>query len=275
MADLAATADAPLTRLHRGYFAAVGLFAIWVGLWGYFVPTKVDRAIPWLVPPLHARFLGSMYLSGTILLFGSLFARQRSQVSIALVMAYVWTGMLGIVSFIHFDEFDFSFGRVWFWFFAYVVYPIVGLGLSIPHRAELASVRRGHQIPATLRRWMAVQAALCMTLAGLLFVAPTAMSERWPWAITTLLAQIYSGPFLAYGIGSLLVSRHPAWEEARIPMLSIAVFAALVLTASFIHRDLFEARSFSAILWFGGFSMAVVFMVYALAGSVERRGTRL
>ena len=45
-----------VTRGQKMYFAAVGLLALWVGIWGYFIPTQVDKAIPWLVPPLHARF---------------------------------------------------------------------------------------------------------------------------------------------------------------------------------------------------------------------------
>ena len=56
-----------LTTVSRGervYFAAVGLLALWVGVWGFLIPGQVDKALPFLVPPLHARFLGAMYLSG-------------------------------------------------------------------------------------------------------------------------------------------------------------------------------------------------------------------
>src|SRR5687767_6939157 len=59
-----------VTRGQRIYFGAVGLLALWVGIWGYFIPGQVDKAIPWLVPPLHARFLGAMYLSGTAFMIG-------------------------------------------------------------------------------------------------------------------------------------------------------------------------------------------------------------
>ena len=55
---------AGVTRGERIYFAAVGVLALWVGFWGYFVPSEVERAIPFSVPPLHARFLGAVYLSG-------------------------------------------------------------------------------------------------------------------------------------------------------------------------------------------------------------------
>ena len=71
-----------VTRGQRIYFAAVGLLALWVGIWGYFIPGRVDQAIPWLVPPLHARFLGAMYLSGTAFMVGSILARYYAEVRV-------------------------------------------------------------------------------------------------------------------------------------------------------------------------------------------------
>jgi hypothetical protein len=124
-----ATADPPLRPGHRLYFAAVGVLALWVGAWGYFVPLQVDRAIPWLVPPMHARFLGSMYLSGTTFMLGCLLARHWSEVRAIVPVIAVWTGMLLVVSLFYLDQFDFSRTQVWIWFGAYLVYPLMALGL--------------------------------------------------------------------------------------------------------------------------------------------------
>ena len=62
---------ASITWPQRLYFAAVATLALWVGLWGTLAPTRMDVAIPWLVPPLHARFLGAMYLSGATFMVGA------------------------------------------------------------------------------------------------------------------------------------------------------------------------------------------------------------
>src|SRR5689334_2838620 len=70
---------------HRAYFAAVGLFAAWVGFWGYAAPAQVARALPWTVPPMHARFIASMYLAGMLAMFLSLVARQAAAVRIPLI----------------------------------------------------------------------------------------------------------------------------------------------------------------------------------------------
>src|SRR3712207_5496311 len=69
----------PITRGQRIYFAAVGAFAMLVGVWGYFLPSRIDQVIPWLLPPLHARFLGAMYLSGATFMLGCFLARRYAE----------------------------------------------------------------------------------------------------------------------------------------------------------------------------------------------------
>ena len=81
-----------VTRNQKIYFAAVGLLALWVGVWGYFIPDHVDKAIPWLVPPLHARFIGAIYLSGVIIMGSSMMARYYAEVRVAVFMIGLWTG---------------------------------------------------------------------------------------------------------------------------------------------------------------------------------------
>jgi hypothetical protein len=247
----------PVTGAHRIYFAFVGLFALWVGLWGYFVPGEVARAIPWQVPPLHARFIGAMYLSGMALMGLALIARHLAQVQIAVVMAAVWTGMLLLVSLFHLEEFDYSRPPVWFWFGAYIVYPLAGAWLAYAYpAAEEEPARSAASVPGWVRLYLTVQGIVCLVLAACLFVAPAWMTSLWPWRIPVLLAHIYSGPFLSYGVGSLLLARKRYWVEMRIPVVSMFVFAALVLIASFIHRALFLPLGASASLWFGGFIVA-------------------
>jgi hypothetical protein len=93
-----------------------------------------------------------------------------------------------------------------------------------------------------------------MLSLALLFV-PDAMVEVWPWKITRLLAQIYSAPFLSYGLGSLMISRRETWEEIRVVLSGTLVFAVGVLVASIIHRDLFAITDISSLLWFSGFGL--------------------
>ena len=249
---------------HRVYFIAVGVFALWVGLWGYLVPSEIDRAIPWPVPLLHARFLGAMYLSGTVLMFGSRSAGSVVEVRIALLMAVVWTGMLLLVSLLHLAEFDFARPPVWFWFFAYLIFPLMGTWLfwRDRHRVEAVKFR---VLPTWAKLFALALAAVSCVLAISLFFLPVPMTKLWPWKIPPLLAQLYSGPFLSFGIGALSIAYCGNWQQARMPIWSTATFAVLVLLASILHRSVFTPGSTSALLWFGGFAIVLLGLLLTAA----------
>ena len=66
----------PGLAAHRVYFFVVLWFTLWVGFFGTFRPEEILRALPWPVPPLHARFIGAFYLSATVFLLLSLFAKS-------------------------------------------------------------------------------------------------------------------------------------------------------------------------------------------------------
>ena len=242
-------------REHKIYFFAVGFLALWVGFFGFFLPTHVDWALPWLVPPLHARFLGSMYLSGATFMVLSLFAGRWSEVRVVLPMIAIWTGMLFIISLFYLGEFNFAKPQPWIWFGAYLAYPLIAVWLAWRYR-NVDTVPMGAALPGWARVYLFAQGMVAIVLGLALLFAPNFMASVWPWKITQLLAQLYSAPFLSYGIGSLLLSRCQTWSEVRIPVTATLVFAVGVLIASVIHRALFSAADFSDWLWFISFTIA-------------------
>lgn len=244
-----------VTRNLKVYFAAVGLLALWVGAWGYFVPTRVDEAIPWLVPPLHARFLGAMYLSGMAFMLAGILSRRFDEVKTMIPMIAIWTGMLFIVSLFYLGEFDYSRPQVWIWFGAYLIYPLIALWVTWSRR-NLNEPHDGAPLPAWVKIYLLMQGGLVTLLSLFLLFVPDLMVSVWPWKITRLLAQIYSAPFLSYGLGSLMLSRRQTWTEARVVLIGTAVFAIFVLLASIIHRELFSPTNASTWIWFGGFTIA-------------------
>lgn len=255
-----ADAAGPLRKLtteHRVFFALVGSFALWVGIWGYFFPVEIARAIPWAVPPMHARFIGALYFSVALWLGWSLFSAHVRTTAVVVPVAALWTGWLLLVSLLHLGEFNFARPPVWFWFFAYLVYPVMG--------ARLAWLDRNSPLPTKARpvdRWLPVyfnlQGLLLVVLGACLFLAPTWSATQWPWKIPPFLAQIYSGPFLGYGLGSLLLARRSFDFEVRIGAVSLLLFVCMVLVASVLHLALFDLKSASAILWFASLAVAAL-----------------
>ena len=249
-----------VTRNQKIYFAAVGALALWVGVWGFFIPEHVDKAIPWLVPPLHARIIGAIYLSGVVLMGGSMLARHLEEVQVSNIMVSIWTGALFVISLFYLSEFDFSRGPVWFWFAAYIAYPLIGFWYAWTNRNTHNESTRP-SLPAWIRTALLIQGVILTILALALLLAPEFMLTIWPWKVTRMLIQIYSGPFLAFGIGSLLLSRQRTWSALRIVVSGFFVLAIGVLIASTIHRSLFSSANPATWIWFGGFTLVLVLHV--------------
>lgn len=91
-----------------------------------------------------------------------------------------------------------------------------------------------------------------------MLLLPGLMIKAWPWTLTPLLAQIYAGPILCYGVASLLIARARSYRPVRIAMAGMFVFAVAVLVASVIHRVTFASASVSVVLWFACLVIAVV-----------------
>ncbi len=259
----------PVRTWERAYFAAVGLLALSVGVCGFFLPTRAAKVLPFAVPTLHARFLGAMYLSGLTFMVGALLSRTWAEVRIVAPMTAVWTGGLLVVSLLHLDAFDLGQLPDQVWFAAYVAYPLIAVWLTWRHRADSHERVPGAPLPAWARNYLVAQGAVATALGVLLFLAPSWMARGWPWTITPLLAQLYSAPLLSYGVGSLLLSRQRTWPEVRVCAVAMLVFAALVLTGSFLHRDLFDAADVADVAWFTGFGVATVGLASLGAGSIR------
>lgn len=247
----------------RAYFVLVGLFALWVGAWGLLVPAEVGRALPWTVPPLHARFLGAFYLGALVAMALALRASSAVALRLPIALAALWTGLLLLVSLLHLDAFDFAKPQVAFWMGAYAVYPVWGAWLYV-RAARAAPAQPGAVDPA-----LAAIALLALAFGAALLVAPAAMVAAWPWKVTPLLVQVYAGPFLAYGATTLMAAREARPEARRIVLASLATFSALALVASLLHRALFRFDAPAAWLWFAG--LAATSAVAALRLGAARR----
>jgi len=258
---------------QRMLFGFVLVFAAWVAYWGLFRPAQVAQALPFPVPPLHARFLGAMYLSGGVFMLLAMLSRHWHEIRVVTVTLWVWTGMLGIVSLFHLPAFDWTRNQVWFWFVAYICYPLVALWISWSQRKE-NDHPTGPELAEALRLYLYLQGAVAVVVALPLLLAPQFMTTVWPWKIPVAVAHIYGAPFLSYGVGSLYAARQRVWSEVRIVVFSTLVFAVSVLSASRIHRQLFNFQKPSAWIWFGGFSLvsAALFLFSALSSFRTRRG---
>jgi hypothetical protein len=240
-----------LTIGQRMYLGAVAALALWVGIWCYFVPERSEVAIPWGVSTLCATFFGSMYLSGAAFTGTCMAAKRWVDVRVVMPMIAMWTGGLTLISLFYLPVFDFTRPQVWIWFGAYIVYPLIALGLMWSHR-HLSSTypQGGLALPEWARRYLRVQGGLMVILGVGLLLAPNMMRLLWPWQTGRLMLQLYSAPLLTYGIGSFLFAHQRTWSEIRLGLVALGVFSGAELAGTAFHFSLLDGHPLSIAIWF-------------------------
>ncbi len=251
----------PGLAAHRAYFFVVIWFTLWVGFFGTFRPDEILRALPWPVPPLHARFIGAFYLSATVFLLLSIFARSLLAVRTIVLMAFTWTGWLLLITALHWSTFDFSRPQPWFWVVAYVLFPVAAAWLAWAGPAT-PPPPRGRIADAWVLSGLRLQGGLLLALAAACFFIPEWIVTIWPWKISPFLAQVYSGPVVAYAVGSLVLAARRNWPETLIPAVGTLTFAGLALIGSLRHLVLFAAGSPSQIVWFAALALIALFAAF-------------
>lgn len=247
-----------ITWGQRIFFAVICAAALLVAVLGLFNPTYLASIFTWLeLPPLHARFVGAIYAFGAVFMAGCLAARYQAEVRWAVQLIGIWTGMLFIISLLNLSVFDFNLLPVQVWFASYIIYPIIALFMTLQQSHLMrAGDLPGFPLAGWAKLFLFIQGFLFSLLAGLLFFAPGLMTALWPWKVTPVLAQMYSGPLLAYGLGSLLFSRQSKWLGVRAILPGMLIFAAATVIISFLHIGLFSFSEPADLLWFGWFILA-------------------
>jgi hypothetical protein len=238
----------PVTKGQRLFYGVICAAALLVAALGLLAPTYLASIFTWMVlPPLHARFVGAIYLFGAVFMASCLVARTQAEVRGAVQMIGIWTGMLFIISILNLQAFDFKLLPVWIWFGSYSIYPLISIWMTWRQsKSQSTDTLPGPALPAWSKGFLLIQGVVVSGLAVLLFFIPDFMSTLWPWKVTPVLAQMYAGPLLSYGLGSLLFSRQTQWLGIRAIVPGMFAFTTGTVIISFIHINLFSFTLVSA-----------------------------
>jgi len=252
----------PITKGQRLFYGVICAAALLVAILGLFSPKYLASIFTWMVlPPLHARFVGAIYLFGAVFMAGCLLAKTQAEVYGAIQMIGIWTGMLFIISLLNLEAFDFKSLPVWIWFASYLIYPLIAIWMTVRQsKPQQTDMLPGPSLPAWAKRFLLVQGVVVSVLAVLLFFFPAFMSTIWPWKVTPVLAQMYAGPLLSYGLGSLLFSLQDKWLGIKAIVPGMFAFTATTIIVSFIHINLFSFAELADLLWFGWFGIATMIL---------------
>jgi len=262
-----------LTQSQGTFFAISFIASLFVAVMGLGFPARLASMFTWLVlPTMPAQFLGAIYAFSAFFMLGCLLARRQAEVRGAVQMIGIWTGMQLIISVLNLSAFDFNRSPVLIWFAANIIFPIVAIWMTVrnPEMMETADLP-GPKADAWAKWFLLLQGILFTLLALLLFFFPAFMAALWPWTLTQVLAQMYAGPMLAYGLGSLLFSRQDTWIGIRAIVPGMVIFTDATLLLSLLHVDVFSFQSPAGALWFGWFAVATLVLLFMGFTAVQVR----
>lgn len=245
--------NAPLSPWVR-VFTGVALIVLIVGPLLLFAPQMIVPRWPWTIAPFSARFMGAVYFAEFFSLAVLFINNRWSPGRAALVVAFVFTFVVSIASFIHLDSFVGA-QRTAVWFILYVGYAALTLG-------ALLRYRRVPAVPPLVltqgfKRIMQTAGVLLLVYGAALFVAPAVSASFWPWSIEAFHGRIYSAVFLAPGGGLLLLASSAASEEHLVGgvfLAGLGLFSILSLILAHLQTGRVNFASIGTWIWLIAFA---------------------
>ena len=193
---------------------------------------------PWAIPPFNARFLGAIYLAEAASVLVLFFCNRWSPGRVALILALTFTVVASIATLLHLERFPRP-RRTLVWFVLYIGYAVLSavalwIYWRLPRPPALAVTNP--------RRMMLLAVGAAMIVYALAqFAFPVVANAFWPWRIDAMHGQIYSGIFLAGGVGLCVVAKNGTREEFLVlglasMVLGGAAVVGLVAADMATHR---------------------------------------
>jgi hypothetical protein len=257
---------------ERIFYGVIFLAALFVALLGYLAPERMDSAFTWAeLPPLHARFVATLYLFGAVYLLAAMVVPRARSIRPAMGGIAVFTGVLLLVTLRNPEAFDLALVPVWIWIASYVIYPVVALTFLWTRRGRSSPGWTGAPKPTWVRGVLLGHAVVFGVLGILMFVIPETVATAWPWPVASVVVQTYSSPFLTVAFCAAAHAHRSVWPSATALLPGLLVLEGGTLIVSAVHVDLFRFDEIATWTWFLGFGLGAVTVAAALLALVVAR----
>lgn len=193
---------------------------------------------PWSLAPFNLRFLGALYTAALLAAFLQSWFGKWAPARTVTTMIFVFTLVVTVCSFMHWNRFDPARVEVWVWFVLYI-------GVCLNAGAHLwwyRSVASAGFPPSSRSSAILITQAIVLGGYGLaLMIAPEPAARLWPWKIDAFHAQLYSVTFLTPAVGALSLLRSATridWFTLGITQLAwglLPIFALVIVDLQ-LHR---------------------------------------
>lgn len=219
---------------------------------------------PWSLAPFNLRFLGALYTAALLAAFLQSWFGKWAPARTVTTMIFVFTLVVTVCSFMHWDRFDPARVEVWVWFVLYI-------GVCLNAGAHLWWYRSvaAAGLPPSPRSW-AVLLAQAIVLGGYglaLLIAPEPAARLWPWKIDVFHAQLYSVTFLTPAVGALTLLRSVTridWFTLGVTQMAWGLLPILALAIVDLQVHRVDWLAWQVWLWLGLFVMTAAMGAWML-----------
>jgi len=198
-------------------------------------PAAASMVWPWALPPLAARFLGSLLIAGAVCSLDLLRARDYSGLFVIGLLA-VGDVLIAASALLGVGETGISPGLL-------VVLAVFGIAAVLLTMVVVPAVQDpppGAPVPRLLQVFFFVHLLVVLPVGLAMFLAPGWAQPLWPWRMTLLNVRLIGSFFFGAAFISAWALRQRTLESLRATLALYAAFATLATMAALIHLSLFD-----------------------------------
>jgi hypothetical protein len=178
----------------------------------FFLPNVASDLWPWAIPPFNARFVGAVYFAAYIPLLLFWFNPRWTPGRFILWLIFIFTTLILVVMFIHWDAFDWNRISTYLIFWPLYIFLPVNSAIFLFRSRDVQNTNVSE--PPAFWRSMLWLFTLVGAIYGLgLLFAPALFTSFWPWNVDAFHARIYASAFLTPAAGAWILSKRGAASE--------------------------------------------------------------
>lgn len=196
-------------------------------------------------PTMTAMFMGSCYGAGAYFFAHVSFGRSWHAVAAYFPGIAVFTWLMCISTFLHWDRFNHGHVAFYAWFVLYVTTPFIVPLLYLRNRAADPGVPDAVDatVPRSLRALVGTGGAALLAVAAVMYVVPSVAIDVAPWPLTPLTSRVVAAFLAASSTAALLLWRDARWSAWTVFVRCAVFAAALLFVAALRAWDEFDSAN--------------------------------
>ena len=211
---------------------------IFAGISLFLFPKTFGLLWPWALPPLAARFMGSLLIGGAVCTALAALAPEPLPV---MGPALLGLGdlLIASVGLLDIGEIGFT-GRMIVWLVLFIGTASLLWILFLLYNHQASEGDDQQPLTRGLRIYFKIHVGVVIPVGLTMYLAPTLAQHLWPWALSPVNIRLLGAFFVGASFLSAWSLRQKDWRAVQPLVALYAVFTTLTTLASILHFNLFN-----------------------------------